>query len=298
LLSRASSPRRARRSVSRTRLTVLVCLLGALGACACDGANGPRPAHEREPTREEDGLPPEPAYREIEVEEAGSIAGVLSWAGERPEIQELLVRNDADECGPQRSQALRISAGNGVADAVVSLMDVREGVAMEAPSAPPEIQHRSCRFEPHVLAVSVGTPIVFVSEDSVIHNVHATRDERTIWDFAQPERGARARRTVDEPGIIRIVCDVHAWTEGWIHVFPHPYFAVTDEEGRYRLAGVPTGQYVVRVWHEGWRLLGTASGRPRYSSPIVLTRTVSVSPREETSVDFEMGRQSAEAAGD
>jgi hypothetical protein len=38
---------------------------------------------------------------------------------------------------------------------------------------------------------------------------------------------------------------------GFILVFAHPYFALTDEGGRYRLERVPPGEYRLVVWHEG-----------------------------------------------
>lgn len=272
---------------------LLVCLI--VGGCS-----DPEPvrAPGDDAPREEEAPGDGPAYRVVPVEDPGSIAGTVSWTGERPELPAIEARVHAAQCGEQPSQALRISARGGVADAVLSLTDIRAGVAPRAPAQPPEMLHASCRLAPHVLAVVVGTPIVFRSEDAVMHNVHGRIGDRTVFDFAQPERGASARRAVDEPGIVRVVCDVHAWTEGWIHTFEHPYFTVSDADGRYRLSDIPPGQYVLRVWHEGWRVVGSASGRPRYSSPVILTRTVSVSAQQETALDFELSHQAAEMAGD
>ena len=55
----------------------------------------------------------------------------------------------------------------------------------------------------------------------------------------------------------------------------------------------------VRAWHEGFRVSeGTESGRPVYSAPIVLSRPVTVSTGHDTTVDFVIGLEAAEAAGD
>ena len=35
-----------------------------------------------------------------------------------------------------------------------------------------------------------------------------------------------------------------------ILVVPHPYYAVTDESGRFELPDVPPGQYEIVAWHE------------------------------------------------
>jgi hypothetical protein len=39
----------------------------------------------------------------------------------------------------------------------------------------------------------------------------------------------------------------------FILVFAHRFFAVTDEDGRYRIDGVPPGTYTVAVWNETMR---------------------------------------------
>ncbi len=37
----------------------------------------------------------------------------------------------------------------------------------------------------------------------------------------------------------------------FILVFSHPFFAITDVEGRYRIDNVPPGNYNVIAWNEG-----------------------------------------------
>jgi hypothetical protein len=37
----------------------------------------------------------------------------------------------------------------------------------------------------------------------------------------------------------------------FILVFGHPFFAITDDEGRYRIDSVPPGNYNVIAWNEG-----------------------------------------------
>ena len=56
----------------------------------------------------------------------------------------------------------------------------------------------------------------------------------------------------------RITCDVHPWMQAFVGVVAHPYFAVTDETGRFQIPteGLPDGRYPVALWHE---VLGTRS---------------------------------------
>jgi hypothetical protein len=56
-------------------------------------------------------------------------------------------------------------------------------------------------------------------------------------------------------------------------VADHPFYAVTDAQGRFTLGNVPPGQYTLQVWHER---LGQ------------LTSTVSVTGEGPTPVTIEL----------
>lgn len=273
-------------------------LAALVGMAACDGDEAPRPRRAPVVTPREE-VAPAPEYEVVDINDAGSIAGIVRWVGPAPDPLMLPVRAHARVCGDEQpSRAIRVSAGGGVPDTVVWLVDARRGKALEVPDEPATITVEGCRYEPHVLVAAVGTSIVFRSADPILHNVHGLIDGETVWDFALPREGSSAARTLEAPGIVRVLSDVHSFMQGWVHAFAHPYYAVTDAEGRYRIPDVPPGQYVMRVWHEGWRVVGTEAGRPQYSSPIVLSRTLSVSQRQETTVDFQLSRASAEIAGE
>lgn len=261
---------------------------------ACSDEKAP-PREEPPPRRQE---APVSRYEVIDLGEAGSIAGNVRWVGPLPAPVMLPVRSHRDVCGAEQpSQALRVSPRGGVADTVVWLTDVRRGGALAPPSETPVVTLEGCRYRPHVLAVGVGTTIAFRSADPVLHNVHALRNGETLWDFALEAEGSGASREVEVPGVIRMLSDVHSFMQAWVHAFDDPYFAVTDENGRFHIPDVPAGQYVMRVWHEGWRVVGTEAGRPVYSQPVVLSRTLSVAIRKEITVDFELSARSAEIAG-
>ena len=35
----------------------------------------------------------------------------------------------------------------------------------------------------------------------------------------------------------------HGWMRAWIYVVPHPWFAVSDEKGAFRIAAIPPGDH-------------------------------------------------------
>ena len=49
---------------------------------------------------------------------------------------------------------------------------------------------------------------------------------------------------------MKLVCDTHAWMLGYIHVFDHPFFAMTDEREAFSIANIPAGAYMLKAWHE------------------------------------------------
>jgi hypothetical protein len=45
-------------------------------------------------------------------------------------------------------------------------------------------------------------------------------------------------------------CDVHGWMNAYMAVMDHPYYAVTDAEGKFEIKSLPPGTYTVEAWHE------------------------------------------------
>jgi hypothetical protein len=43
---------------------------------------------------------------------------------------------------------------------------------------------------------------------------------------------------------------VHGWMGAWVYVVDGPFHAVSDARGRFTVAGVPAGTWVVLAWHE------------------------------------------------
>ena len=76
-------------------------------------------------------------------------------------------------------------------------------------------------------------------------------------------RAGRSRSASISPGIVRVFCDIHSHMNAFILVFSHPFFAMTDADGRYRIDNVPPGTYNVVAWNEGMSSEPQAGHGPR-----------------------------------
>lgn len=104
-------------------------------------------------------------------------------------------------------------------------------------------------FVPHVLAIVAGSVVDFPNNDETYHNVFSLSRTKP-FDLGRYAAGRSKSVRFDRPGIVRVFCDIHSHMSAFILVFSHRYFAVTDNQGRYRLENVPPGSYNLVVWNE------------------------------------------------
>ena len=111
------------------------------------------------------------------------------------------------------------------------------------------MDQRNEQFVPHVLAITAGTYVDFPNDDRTYHNVFSLSKSNPFNLGRYAAGKSRANRFLNA-GIVRVFCEIHSHMSAYILVFAHRYFAVTDDDGRYRLDNVPPGTYTVVVWHE------------------------------------------------
>ena len=133
---------------------------------------------------------------------------------------------------------------------VVYLETAPQGAFEESERPHAVLDQRNQTFLPYVLAIPVGTTVDFPNRDSTFHNVFSLSKTQR-FDLGRYARGESRSVRFDRPGVVRVFCEIHSHMSAFILVFAHRYFATTDAEGHYRIAGIPPGEYRLVVWYDG-----------------------------------------------
>lgn len=188
----------------------------------------------------------------IDPATAGAITGTVTFDGPPPAMDELRLTGEcaSRHSGPVPTGDLIVHDGH-LANVFVYVSDGLGARTFAVPSTSVTIDQKGCLYEPHVIAAQTCQPIRFVNSDAFLHNVHGTPSQSPAWNFGMSVRGSERTVKIDHPEVmVEVRCDVHPWMHAYIGVLDHPYSAVTGQDGRFALNGLPPGDYVVRAWQE------------------------------------------------
>lgn len=163
-----------------------------------------------------------------------------------------------------------VQGGPGGAGGAVVWLTRADGPTPKPKAAPKQtVVQRGKRFLPHVLAVPVGTEVVFLNEDKMFHNVFSL-SRPNDFDLGLYEKGIARSQRFDAPGAVRLLCNIHSSMSAFVYVVDSPWYTQADAKGQFMLAGVPPGEYILHTWHEG-------SARPSQQPVTVSAGVLSVS---------------------
>lgn len=125
------------------------------------------------------------------------------------------------------------------------------GKTYPAPKKPALLDQQRSMFRPRIQGLFVGQDFAMRNSDPIIHNVRSLSQENRPFNIAQPAGTPdRIKRFSDKEGPIELRCDYHRWMRAYLFVMEHPFFAVSDAQGRFTIKNLPPGEYTLATWHE------------------------------------------------
>jgi hypothetical protein len=240
------------------------------------------------------------AYQTISVTNGGTVTGTVKWSGPMPQILSMAITKDPQICDPASAKTrdlerLIVGPQGGVANTVVFLKNISRGKAMDIPQQRRFLDQKHCRYEPHILLVPVSAPLQMNSSDATLHTIHM--DGAATYNLPFPFPNQVVTRDMPSAGLVNLRCNGgHTWMNATIFVVEHPYYAVTDESGKFELSDVPRGEYEIVAWHEGWGLARRAGTfdvltqrrveRPVFTEPRTWEKKVAVGANGNAAVNF------------
>ena len=192
------------------------------------------------------------AYEGGTVSGGGTISGTVRFVGKIPPKKAVKITKDAAFCGDKNIQFedLLVSPSKGLENVVVFIAKIKKGKPMSAGTA--RLVNENCRYEPHVIALPVGTKLFVENRDPILHNTHARVNKKVdAFNFGLPKQGQVLETVLTQKALVKVGCDAgHEWMAAYLAVFDNPYFAVSNAEGKFEMSDVPPGKYKLAFWHE------------------------------------------------
>jgi hypothetical protein len=179
----------------------------------------------------------------------GVVRGVVRFIGTPPLMKEI----DNGTCGPDAKKLMQETVLVGPAGGLKNVLVSIEGIGRsDGSNLPPAVLDQvNCRYVPHVMGLVAGQELLVKSSDPTLHNVQFQGQKNAQQNFGMTHAGAqRSVKSLIEPEIVHVRCDVHPWMSAWIGVFENPYFAVTGDDGTFEIKDLPSGEYKLVAWHE------------------------------------------------
>lgn len=185
-----------------------------------------------------------------------TITGTVTYDGKVPTLKPLAMDADpacaSKHSSPVPNEMLVLGSGNTMGNIMVSVKSgLPAGKTYPAPKEAFVMDQSGCQYKPHVFGLQVGQPLKVLNSDGVLHNVHALPKVNGQFNMAMPATRKEADHTFEKAeGAFQVKCDVHPWMTAHVSIFDHPYFNVTKEDGKFKIADLPAGTYEIEAVHE------------------------------------------------
>ena len=193
---------------------------------------------------------PHHARRRVLLAASGLLLLATAAPARAQAVIEGLVTLSAGPAAPPPNQRYQPPIGGEVPPPEPPAANVYLEGKFPEPATPPRVQlpQKNFRFATEVLPVRKGTTVEFPNQDDFYHNV---------FSYSKPKRFDLGRylksekppgQLFDQPGVVRLYCEIHEHMRCTVLVLDTPHFTKTDGTGKFRLAQLPAGAYTLKAW--------------------------------------------------
>ena len=213
----------------------------------------------------------------------GSVAGKVSFQGTAPKYRAISMDADsvcaAKHSGPVYPETVVANSNGTLKNVFVYVKTGLEGKNFEVPAQPVELDQKGCLYVPHVLGIQARQQLKVVTSDDTTHNIHPLPKVNREWNISQPPKADPILQTFSRPEeTIPVKCNQHPWMRAYIHVTRHPFYAVSGDDGSFKIEGLPAGEYELEAVHEEFG---------------AMTQKVTVAAGQAASADFSFNAKQA-----
>lgn len=183
----------------------------------------------------------------------GSITGKVTVEG-TPAKPLVIDMSKEPECAKQHAtpvttETVLVGPGNALVNVVVY---ISKGAPDEdgPPPEPVTLVQKGCQYVPHLVPLMVNQDLKIVNGDPTSHNIHPLAKVNHEWNRAQPAGTPPITQRFDQAEFIPVKCNVHAWMHATFAIMKTSHYAITGEDGTFKLPNLPPGKYTLTAWHE------------------------------------------------
>jgi plastocyanin len=187
---------------------------------------------------------------------AGSIAGTVKFEGEAPPMKPVDT-SVVPECHamhkdkPIVNETLVMGPGQTLGNVLVVVTKGLPAKEYPVPAEPFVLTQEGCKYSPHMFAVRAGQKLKVLNPDGILHNVNYLPKINKPNNMAMPPNMKEMEVVFEKPeDPFQFKCDIHPWMGAYCAVLSHPFFAVTKEDGAFKIEGLDPGEYEVTAIHE------------------------------------------------
>jgi plastocyanin len=187
---------------------------------------------------------------------AGSVTGTIKFDGTPPPPRPVAMTTEptchaVHKDNPIMNEMLVLGDGQTMANVIVKVIEGLPDKEWPVPEKDFVVTQKGCVYAPHVFVVRANQNVKVLNPDGVLHNVNATPRKNRPFNRAMPAKVTEMEvrfGVAEDPFAFK--CNVHPWMSAYCEIIDHPFYSISQKDGKYTIDGLEPGEYTIQAWHE------------------------------------------------